>query len=657
MKKFTCRVLAGFAIGVLLLLFSAGAQEIVPVWNSSLLRSGMVSGASFSDVDTLISKALGMEQRQQPDSAASLMTQALNQARVAGYPDGLALSLSHLGRIYFMLNKLERSKDCLYKAVPYLQQLPRMQKMLVYVYNALGTVYVRQGVRDSALTYYYRSLKVIEQQKPVDSLLAAMVYSNIGGGVFAGYAGYSGKKEQALYYLNLAGPIAERYKAYRLLGNICSSTALVMDRLADDTTAALKYYRRALEQYGKEKARADAQLTYCHLAALYIDRKYYEPAKPYLDSAIAIYPEGVAGNLELHQIWANYLLYKKDYAASLFHFNKAMAICDQNHASNFKLTLYYFRARLYSKMGLGQKAYEDQKRHSDLLDSLVNEQKLRAANEMEVQYRMLQKDKTLLQQQLQLKQKEAASRRKNLWLAGSITGALLIVGFLINRQRNRQRLLVQRMELERLNARIQGEDLERSRIAQELHDGVSVLLSAAKMNYTAIGKENEALAETGTYLEVMDLLNQTVQEVRSIAHNLVPEQLIQQSLPASIQAFCELIGKGHKLRIELLTYGAFKVTDAGWNYAVYRMVQELIHNVLKHARATEVLVQLTMHEDKLHLTVEDNGVGFAMEHPSAGIGLHSLRSRVEKMQGQLLVSSVPHVGTTVEIEIPATVIS
>ncbi len=202
--------------------------------------------------------------------------------------------------------------------------------------------------------------------------------------------------------------------------------------------------------------------------------------------------------------------------------------------------------------------------------------------------------------------------------------------FMISRQRSKQKLRIQQQEIALLSSRMQGEDLERSRIARELHDGVSVLLSAAKMNYSAMGKENPALAGTEAFREVGALLNQTVQEVRSISHNLVPSLLMHQSLPAAVQAFCELIRKGYNLHVELLAYGSFTGTDMEWNYAIYRMIQELIHNVIKHAEATEILIQLTLHDDKLHLTVEDNGIGFVAGKPVMGIGLQSLRQRVEK---------------------------
>lgn len=608
-------------------------------------------------IDSLIATARQFIEQDKTDTAKILFKKAMSLSELWYYPIGLAQSQDCLGRIYLSENDLEQSKIYFHKVVDYLVQSGDLPGKLANVYNSLGTAYARQGKRDSALAFYHRSLTLAERHPIKDSLLLAIVYNNIVGGVLNGYAGYSGKKEQVMYYLNLAKPIAMGLgaKGTSTLGNIYINTGLAQSQIDNDTVAALTSYRSGLDQLRKVNAKADMQLAYALIAALHVDGKSYDAAKPYIDSAIAVDGKGFATSLQLNEILGSYLLHKREYGKSLFYFNRAMDICNASGSSNFKLTLYYFRAQVYSKLGQGQRAYEDQKNHSDLLDSLMNKQRLEAVNAMEIRFRTAEMDKKLVQGQLLQQQNEGRIKVRNIWIGATLATALFALIFIVSRNRNKQKLLIQQQEIALLSSRMQGEDLERSRIARELHDGVSILLSAAKMNFSALGKENPELTQTEFFQEVGSLLNQTVQEVRSISHNLVPGLLMHQSLPAAVQAFCELIGKGYHLLVELLVYGPFSNTNIEWNYAVYRMIQELIHNVIKHAKATEVIVQMTMLEDKLHLTVEDNGIGFVEGKTAVlGIGLQGLRQRVEQMQGHFIFSSTPSVGTTVEIEIPVT---
>jgi len=639
----------------LLVSYVSRAQDGNIVFGQEVWHFGFPDYDKKIQIDTLIDRAMQLSGPEGADNARLLLLQALDLSKRWHYREGTAKAQVHLGYIFLLKDDLKQSRAYFLEALPYLQRTASLQRILAKVYDYLGTVYVRQGLRDTALKYYYRSLDVAGKLAVKDTMLIATVYSNIVGGVFMGYAGYAGKKDQVLYYLNLARPmaIALGEKGRTLLANIYVNMGMAYDRLEGDTALALVNYRLGIDQLRAiQEGRGHLQYAYTLVAAMYLDRKIFEQAKLYIDSAIAVYKEGFASSIQLNQVLASYLREKKDYRRSLFYYNRAMDICDNIGADNFKLTIYYFRAQTLSGLGLGRQAYEDQKRHSDLLDILMSRQRIEAVNEMEARYRTVEKDKALLQSQLRLRQKEADIREKGLWAGGISVCMLFALVAVVSRQRNRQKLLAHQQEIALLNSKMQGEDLERSRIARELHDGVSVLLSAAKMNFSAIGKENPLLTQTDAFKEVGTLLNQTVQEVRSISHNLVPGLLIHQSLPAAVQAFCELIRKGYGLQVELLSYGSFTATDKEWNYAIYRMVQELVHNVIKHAQATEILIQLTIHEDKLHLTVEDDGIGFAGEKPRMGLGLQSLRQRVTEMQGHFIFSSRPSEGTTVEIEVP-----
>ncbi|RYZ49522.1 MAG: sensor histidine kinase [Sphingobacteriales bacterium] len=198
---------------------------------------------------------------------------------------------------------------------------------------------------------------------------------------------------------------------------------------------------------------------------------------------------------------------------------------------------------------------------------------------------------------------------------------------------------------------MQGEEEERSRIARELHDGVNVLLSATKMSYAAMGKEHGGLSNAQSYREVMGLLNNMGTELRTITYKLVPELLIQQSLPDAIETFCELIQKGNNIHFELQVYGTFTTLPPECCFAIYRIVQELVHNIIKHAEATQVLIELRSQDNLVSLTIEDNGIGFDPKAYGKGLGLKSVTSRVNDLYGRITFQSEQGIGTSIEIEI------
>jgi signal transduction histidine kinase len=325
-----------------------------------------------------------------------------------------------------------------------------------------------------------------------------------------------------------------------------------------------------------------------------------------------------------------------------------------------RLANYSALSSIYEHLGDFKSAYIKQVAYANLNDSLLNVENTKVNEQLELKFRTAEKDKELAQNKVLL-----YSLQKRITLMASAVVLLLGLAFAVWRiSRQRQKLQAERIrnfeqqqKIEHLHSKMQGEEEERSRIARELHDGVNVLLSATKMTYAALGKEHRHLPETKTYGEIMNLLNSMGMELRTITYKLVPELLIQQSLPDAIETFCELIQKGNKLHIELQTYGSFTALPPEICFAVYRIVQELVHNIVKHAQATHVLIALVHQDDLLQLTVEDNGNGFDPEKTTKGLGLKSIRSRVHDIGGSISFSSQKDEGTSVEIEVATTILT
>jgi signal transduction histidine kinase len=169
-------------------------------------------------------------------------------------------------------------------------------------------------------------------------------------------------------------------------------------------------------------------------------------------------------------------------------------------------------------------------------------------------------------------------------------------------------------------------------------------------------KGNMILTENYAQLfaSTLDKLDETMGEMRRVAHSMMPEALIRLGLGEAIQDFCSGIQATGKLNISFQLVGNSQRLPADTEIVIYRIVQELLNNIMKHAEATQVLVQISMLPPLLSLTVEDNGLGFDQTNPAsdAGAGLSNVRSRVEYLKGKIDIQSSEGMGTSVFIEIP-----
>jgi two-component system, NarL family, sensor kinase len=250
-------------------------------------------------------------------------------------------------------------------------------------------------------------------------------------------------------------------------------------------------------------------------------------------------------------------------------------------------------------------------------------------------------------------------------LAGILL-TLLIVGFLLLRNyRQKQKLQeqqIQKLEAEKLlsatEAVLKGEEQERSRLAKDLHDGLGGLLSGIKYSFQNM-KGNLILTPDNAQVfeRSLDMLDSSIQEMRRVAHNLMPETLFKFGLDTALKDFCSDINSSGVLQVNYQSFGMENfIPDQTVSISVYRVIQELVNNIIKHAEAGFVLVQITRSENMLLIDVEDNGKGFdaEMTENRPGMGWKNIRSRIEYLQGTIDLKSQPGNGASIHIEIKLT---
>ena len=225
--------------------------------------------------------------------------------------------------------------------------------------------------------------------------------------------------------------------------------------------------------------------------------------------------------------------------------------------------------------------------------------------------------------------------------------AVMALGIIIIRRKNKEK---HRQEIIRLESLLDGQEKERKRIAEELHDGLNGDLSAIK--YRLSGLEDTGLqSEDRENLEkTIEMIDNACTQVRRISHNLMPSSILDFGLVETVNQYCSKINSSHPLSLDFQYFGNPLVLPKKAETVIYRIIQELLNNIIKHSKATTALVQLNFHENDLFVTVEDNGVGFDLKTAKNGLGLKNIESRIQFLKADLNIDSNEK-GTSFQIHI------
>ena len=219
-------------------------------------------------------------------------------------------------------------------------------------------------------------------------------------------------------------------------------------------------------------------------------------------------------------------------------------------------------------------------------------------------------------------------------------------------QKMDERLLLQKEQSQLI---IYGQEQERKRIALELHDGLGQILTGLKFTLESIKINDNPLLEN-QLSTIKELVIQTIQESRRISSNLMPMNLENYGLSGALKKLIETLGKSTETKIVLEIPQAIPRQEEEKELNFYRIVQELINNALKHANASLIEVTIKIISQKIHLYVQDNGKGlFENKITSYGLGLKSIKQRIEEINGQYFITNPESTGTMVHCIVPLSI--
>ena len=572
-------------------------------------------------------------------------------------------SLNDVGVCYIQLNKMDSAIIIFEQAVVVAKKMNDTLRVARILANT-GNVYLHKKDRAKAIEYYFQSAGLWETVADQNRLPA--LYSNINS-LLNDQKEYTRALEYGNKAVTLAKKIGDDYSTVNALLNLSNTYG--------DLGNFEKQHELLQEALPLAKKGEDIEqiaTVYDDLGDYYYQKKQYQPALTnYLEGHSYVLQMGNKYHLctslaMLAEVY--HKLNKNDKA--LEYILQAEKVADEVGARADLKQIYFTRAAIEQEAGNFKLASEYFSKTLTLSDSLFNAATSEKVADVEAKYQNEKKQQEILQlekdkkiQALTIKQKSTL----NFFLLGALA-AVLIVGFLGYRNfRHRQQLAKQQDELQQQRIRelekdkqlvavdsmLKGQEDERSRLAKDLHDGLGGLLSGVKFSLSNMKDNLVITPDNMTVFErSLDMLDTSIKELRRVAHNMMPEMLTKFGLDEALKEYCNTINSSKLLTIKYQSLGMEARLDKSVEIIIYRIVQELLNNTMKHATASEAFVQLIREENRLSVVVEDNGKGFdsSLMENNKGAGLTNVRSRVDYLKGQLDIHAEPGKGTLVNIE-------
>jgi two-component system NarL family sensor kinase len=514
----------------------------------------------------------------------------------------LAKMQSDIGRLYFAKGAFVKAQDYFFQSLRTAEKAGH-KRMIASAYNNIAATYMETENYPVATEYAQKAITANKALNDVIGLadsynsLATIYYMEEKDSLSLHYS------HESLAQRLIAKDSSGLFAGYKNLGAILFEMK--------DTTSGISYIEQSLRFINKKDS-AKWMAGYLTLGQAYFYSGNLRKGKIYLDSS------------------GLYVPYSTSY----------------DRLEDYYYTLYKYN----QKTGNLQQALINFEFYSNYRDSVISTRKNEQLSELNIKYEAEKKQKIIEQQKFEIAQ-------KNSWLWVAATGLLLLcVGsWLVYKNiqyRQQKKIEQEKNHQQELAARalFEGEQNERIRIARDLHDGVGQMLSLLKMNLSTMDTGSPVLQKT------MALTDKTIEEVRNVSHNLIPEELNFGIYPALINLAEKVNASGDtKMNIDIPEQLQSLQFEKQNELSIYRIVQEVINNMIRHAGASLINLSVSSLTDQIIISVKDNGRGLHLEdiEQSKGIGWKNINARVHMLEGKISVQSEKLSGTQIEIILPA----
>ena len=512
-------------------------------------------------------------------------------------------------------------------------------------YSNLSLVYYYQGKYENDLKYSLKAISIYESINNQEKL--ALEYGELG------FRMKKNNLQKSIYYMQKGKNISEKNNFQKPLLSIYNNYGYLKE-LKNENDSALYYYKKGLSI--KEKISDSVGIPYSlnNIALIYIKQKKHKESEKLLNRALQIRLQlndqtGIAeNNFYLGDLNFN----QNKFNEALPFYEKTLQIAIKNNYLDLMKNCYQVIASCHEKLGNTKESLSNYKKYNQYKDSLTNKETNSKIAELEIQFDTAKKEKQILQQQSDAKQ-------KNFYLIGISVLALLIglIGYLIykqQKQKNQQQ--AQENELILAFEKIENQNKlqeQRLNISRDLHDNIGsqltfIISSVDNVKY-GFDITNEKLDSKLT--NISSFAKDTILELRDTIWAMNSNEIGYEDLEVRINNFIEKA----KLSKENISF-SFAIDDAlktqkltsvqGMN--VYRTIQEAINNALKYANSDIIAVNIKKQENQTKITITDNGTGFDIDQIQKGNGLNNMQKRIQEIGGKFDLNSSKD-GTRIEI--------
>ncbi len=611
-------------------------------------------------VRRMINSAKGLIELQ-PDKGIHILSTALRESVALKYNYGTAYALMGIAICHAKKGNFEYCIKMFQQAIPFCMKVDAERgqtRLTAALYNNMSMPYRMLGKYEEAANYTHRSILLSERDKNTEPDALIYPYCNLASLLVT-----VKREDAALYYLRKAEQIAvDQGDSLEIFSVWLNMANVLINMLKPDVAEP---YVWKVYEYSRRKEGIPLglkQMAFINMGSLLEQKGQSELLVGKIDEAKRLrLDQGIDQftTASYYLLMGTAYIKVRDYQHAEAMLEKALLMAEESQLRVRIPDLLYKLAMVYSATNRGNKAYSYLQRYQSMTDSIKTAQNTNAINSMEVKYRTAEKDRKIALQ-------ENTLRKKNLQLFAATGGAVLlivIIALLISIQRSgkiRQKFqdekiqnLQHTQEIQQLRATMKGEENERRRIASQIHDHIMTRFSAIKMNMSVLPNKYADLSGAHDFKHIMTHLDDAMRELRTTAHNLMPGTLLEGGLTSAVHFFCKGLNVGSEVNISYQQYGTFPKLQPEFELQVYRMVQELVQNIIKHAKATQALVQLSCQDERLFITVEDNGVGMPdniMAKETKGMGLKSIYAYATILNGHVEIAKQDEKGTIVYLE-------
>jgi signal transduction histidine kinase len=524
-------------------------------------------------------------------------------------------------------------------------------------YYLYGQTYYLNGKGNYALDYFLKAKDAYKTQKDYDKIIEInLTIAEIKRLSDYQYKDYKYLLDEAIGYAKEKNNVPLLCTTYKEIGN---------NLFEKEPLKSIEYYQKGkLESIKIKDSFFEAKFNQ-NIGLIYAeDLHQYKTAQKYNALALQYYKKH---NLTefiayIYINEASILRKEKKYNEALTMYYKADALPIKNYQTNHKILLYGFMVETFKEIKDYKKAVE----YTDKLQVYQNiangEEQVKAIRDIDAKYQTKEN-------------KHEISTLKNTLKKGGMVIVLLIVLlilFILGYQNLRRKkkiaeqdklIQIQKLEnvlkeheLHEIDILLEGQEKERIKLANDLHDNLGSLMATLKLNFQnlKLQKGNNAVVDDQLYDKTDALLDEAYQKVRGIAHTKNAGVIGNEGLVPAVQNIAKKITIPNKLQVIVIPFGLDERLENTLEVSIFRMIQEILTNAIKHAEASEITIQLTQHKKSLNIIIEDNGKGFNPKNinKKEGMGLANIEKKAEQMGGTFTIDSFKGRGTTIIIDLP-----